>query len=89
MIRVLGLALLGRLADVDHLDTLLTDAVTIGARRRHLPVALDGEVTLLETPLTIRIRRGALRVCVPEPSTCHTAAVDRGPSTVPRPSVDG
>jgi diacylglycerol kinase family enzyme len=66
MVSVLGWALLGRLADVDHLDTLLTDAVTIGARRRHLPVALDGEVTLLETPLEYRVRRGALRVCVPD-----------------------
>ena len=64
IVRVLGSALLGRLADVDHLDTLLTDTVTIGARRRHLPVALDGEVTLVETPLNYRIRRGALRVCV-------------------------
>ena len=64
IVRVLGSALLGRLADVDHLDTLLTDTVTIGARRRHLPVALDGEVTLVETPLKYRIRRGALRVCV-------------------------
>jgi diacylglycerol kinase family enzyme len=66
MVRVLGWALLGRLADVDHLDTLLTDAVTIGARRRHIPVALDGEVTLLRTPLEYRVRRGALRVCVPD-----------------------
>jgi diacylglycerol kinase family enzyme len=65
MLRVLGWALLGRLAEVDQLDTLLTDAVTIGARRRHLRVALDGEVTLLRTPLEYRVRRGALRVCVP------------------------
>jgi diacylglycerol kinase family enzyme len=66
MVRVLGWALMGRLADVDHLDTLLTGAVTIDARRRHLPVALDGEVMLLETPLEYRVRRGALRVYVPE-----------------------
>ncbi len=65
MVRVLGWALLGRLTDVDHLDTLLTDAVTIGARRQRLPVALDGEVALLSTPLEYRVRRGALRVCVP------------------------
>ena len=46
MVRVLGRALLGRLADVDHLDTLLTREVTIarlaapparGARRRSDP----------------------------------------------------
>jgi diacylglycerol kinase family enzyme len=66
MVRVLGWALLGRLADVDHLDTLLTDAVTIDARRRHVPVALDGEVTLLRTPLEYRVRPAALRVCVPD-----------------------
>ena len=58
MVRVLGRALLGRLADVDHLDTLLTREVTIAAWRRRLPVALDGEVTLLRTPLRYRVRPG-------------------------------
>ena len=64
------MALLGRLADVDHLDTLLTDAVTIGARRRHLPVALDGEVTLLETPLSTASGAGpSACACPPQAGT--------------------
>ena len=67
MVRVLGRALLGRLDDVDHFDTLVTGEVTIGAWRRHLPVALDGEIALLRTPLRYRVRPGALRVCVPAP----------------------
>jgi len=65
LLRVLGRALVGRLSAVDHLDTLLTDEVTIAAWRRRLPVALDGEVTLVPTPLRYRTRPGALRVCVP------------------------
>ena len=65
LLAVLGRALVGRLSAVDHLDTLLTDEVTIAAWRRHLPVALDGEVTLVRTPLRYRTRPGALRVCLP------------------------
>jgi diacylglycerol kinase family enzyme len=76
MVRVLGWALLGRLPDIDHLDTLLTDAVTIGARRRRVPVALDGEVALLGTPLEYRIRSGALRVCVPTTVNGQRLTVD-------------
>jgi hypothetical protein len=42
-------------------------------------------VTLLETPLNYRIRRGALRVCVPEPQGPPAAVdLDRRPSTVDR-----
>jgi len=77
MLRVLGRALLGRLSDVDHFDTLLTDEVMIAAWRRHLPVALDGEVTLLRTPLRYRVRPGALRVCVPAQSTPAAVSGER------------
>jgi diacylglycerol kinase family enzyme len=65
MLRVLGRAVVGRLMAVDHLDVLLTREVTIAAWRRRLPVALDGEVTLLRTPLRYRVRPGALQVRIP------------------------
>ena len=65
VLRVLGRAVAGQLAAIDHLDVLLTREVTIAAWRRRLPVALDGEVTLLRTPLRYRVRPGALQVCIP------------------------
>jgi diacylglycerol kinase family enzyme len=74
LLRVFGRALLGRLADVDHLESLFTDHVTIAAWRRWLPVALDGEVTLLQTPLRYQVRPGALRVCVPAEAPSSSAA---------------
>jgi diacylglycerol kinase family enzyme len=76
LLRVLGYALLGKLADVDHFDTLVTSDVTIAAWRRHLPVALDGEVRLMRTPLRYRVRPGALRVCVPPDHPPATPTVE-------------
>jgi diacylglycerol kinase family enzyme len=67
MLYLLGRALLGGRTD-DRLDTFLVPEVSIDARRRRLPVALDGEVALLPTPLRYRTRPGALRVCVPDPA---------------------
>jgi diacylglycerol kinase family enzyme len=64
MLYVLGRALAGRSTD-DRLDTLLVPEIAINARRRRVPVALDGEIALLPTPLMYRTRPGALRVCVP------------------------
>jgi diacylglycerol kinase family enzyme len=76
LLRVLGYALLGKLADVDHFDTLVTSEVTIAAWRRHLPVALDGEVRLIRTPLRYRVRPGVLRVCVPADPPPETPTVN-------------
>ena len=39
----------------------------ISAKTSRLPVALDGEVKIMHTPLHYRSRPGALRVIVPEP----------------------
>lgn len=57
--------LLGRTEQIRELDTLTVREATIETKRRRLHVALDGEVTTLESPLRYRTRPGALRVVVP------------------------
>lgn len=58
--------------NVKELDLLPVEEVTIETRRRHLQVALDGEVATLESPLDYRIRPGALRVHLPAAaSACY------------------
>ncbi len=44
-------------------------AITLHTRRRAVRVMNDGEIMLLQAPLTYSIRRGALRVFAPPPST--------------------
>jgi YegS/Rv2252/BmrU family lipid kinase len=48
-------------------EEVLTDMVTIQTRRKRLPVAFDGEVATMDTPLKYRIIPEALRVLVPPP----------------------
>lgn len=47
------------------LDVLKTDRLRVETTRRRLPVAVDGEVIELSTPLEYRIHRGALTVAAP------------------------
>jgi len=47
------------------IDTFEARKVEIAARASRLPVALDGEVAIMHTPLHYRSRPGALRVIVP------------------------
>jgi diacylglycerol kinase family enzyme len=54
---------------VKELDLLTVEEATIETRNRRLPVALDGEVVPLHSPLHYRVRPGALRVHVPERSS--------------------
>jgi diacylglycerol kinase family enzyme len=61
---------------VNELDELTVAEATIETRRRRLPVALDGEVVVLDSPLQYRSRPSALNVYVPaDTSACepHTA----------------
>ncbi len=58
-------ALLGSLRDTPEFETVLSDAITIESRHRHLRVAIDGEVTVMTTPLEYRALPGALQVLVP------------------------
>jgi diacylglycerol kinase family enzyme len=65
LVRVLLAAFTGRLHGEDRLESLFASAVSIEARRRRIGVSLDGELWIAETPLSFRIRPGALRVLVP------------------------
>jgi diacylglycerol kinase family enzyme len=67
LVRAMFAALAGHLHDVEHFDSLAADRVAIESHRRRLGVTLDGELRVIETPLTFRIRPGALRVLVPAP----------------------
>lgn len=65
---VLGLAwrVLWRGVDgVDELELLKVTDTEIETRRRRLQVSLDGEVVVLESPLTYRVRPAALGVLTP------------------------
>ncbi|HVG11118.1 MAG TPA: diacylglycerol kinase family protein [Thermoanaerobaculia bacterium] len=71
---LLGLLFLSLFRDVkgtDRLDCLSAPELTIEMEQRTVPVYLDGEVTVLETPLRYRNRVRDLRVILPaegEPS---------------------
>ncbi len=58
-------ALVGSLRKTPEFETVLSDAITIESRHRHLRVAIDGEVTTMTTPLEYRALPRALRVLVP------------------------
>jgi hypothetical protein len=59
-------ALIGRLRQAQDLDALCAKAISIDTHRKRMQVAVDGEVTVMSTPLHYRVRPGALRVIVPE-----------------------
>jgi diacylglycerol kinase family enzyme len=58
-------ALFGRVDQEKDFDVFCVTEARIETRKRRLLVALDGEVTRMETPLQYRIRPAALRVLVP------------------------
>lgn len=58
-------ALLGGLRPAEDFTAFTASALRVGARKRRLFVATDGEVTLMDTPLEYRIHRQALEVLVP------------------------
>lgn len=69
--RPLGTLALGRLAlraffrglhGASELEVVCARELRVTLRRRHVRVALDGELTTLETPLGFRLRPGVLRV---------------------------
>lgn len=65
---LLGLLLLSLFRDIkgtDRLDCLSAPELTIEMKQRTVPVYLDGEVTVLETPLRYRNRVRDLRVILP------------------------
>ena len=54
-------------------EEVLTDSVTIQTRRKVIPVAFDGEVYTVETPLRYKTLPKALRVLVPVPEEPENA----------------
>ena len=71
----LGLrSLVGSLREAMDLEAYRARRITIATRRSYLPVATDGEVTMMETPLEYENRPGALLVVVPPPSPPAEAA---------------
>ena len=58
-------AMVGALREAKDFDTVLAAAICIETGRRRLPVAIDGEVATMDSPLNYRTRPGALRVAVP------------------------
>jgi len=67
LLRLALSALVGRLGRAEDFDSLQAEEIWVETRRpRRLPVATDGEVTVMTTPLHFRVRPGALRVIVPK-----------------------
>jgi diacylglycerol kinase family enzyme len=58
----------GRINEARDLDKFELAEAEVGARASRLPVALDGEVSFMRTPLHYRSRAQALRVIVPGPA---------------------
>ncbi len=68
LLRLAWLALWGGLRQARDFDALKAREIIIETRRPRLRVALDGEVTSMNTPLHYRVLPGALRVLVPRPN---------------------
>jgi diacylglycerol kinase family enzyme len=63
-------ALAGRLREDRDFESITTEELTIETRQRRARVSLDGEVTVMQTPLRYRTLPGALRVIVPAAGDC-------------------
>lgn len=66
LIRLAWRALFGGLRQEKDFIALCTNEVWIGTKHKHIRVALDGEVEVMEPPLHYRIRPQALRVLTPK-----------------------
>jgi diacylglycerol kinase family enzyme len=67
-------ALFGRLRESADFDALFAASIGIETHHARLPVAIDGEVALMEAPLAYRIRPHALRVIVAQTAPEHAPA---------------
>ena len=66
LVRLAWHALFGTLAQQRDFDVLLATELDIDTRHNRIRVATDGEVTVMQTPLSYRMRAGALTVIVPK-----------------------
>ena len=67
LLRLALLGLMGRLEQDRDFDAFTVPCVEIGTHRRHLQVALDGELAAMAPPVRCRTRPRALRVLAPPP----------------------
>ncbi|MDQ3207356.1 MAG: diacylglycerol kinase family lipid kinase [Gemmatimonadota bacterium] len=75
LLRLAWRVLLRGAEQVEEVDLITVEEATVETRRHRLQVAADGEVFTLESPLSYRIRPGALRVFVPAAaSSCYPHA---------------
>jgi diacylglycerol kinase family enzyme len=65
IVRLGARMLLGRLEQTQDFETLATAELEVYTRRRHVRVAVDGEVLPMLSPLRWRSRPGALAVLAP------------------------
>lgn len=65
LVRLAIRALLGRLRDEKDFMAMSAREVTIATKSSLARVAIDGEISILQTPLECRIRTGSLTVVVP------------------------
>ena len=65
MAQIVLAAVAGRLAALSGFEAVTASTLTITARARRLGVSLDGELEILESPLSYTIRPRALQVIVP------------------------
>ncbi len=68
IVRLGARMLLGRLEQTHDFETLATSELEVHTRRRHVRVAVDGEVLPMVSPLRWRARPGALAVLAPPAS---------------------
>jgi diacylglycerol kinase family enzyme len=67
LVRLLLASAFRRLDNLREFETISQQSVRIDVRRRRaLPVSIDGEVVAMKTPLEYAVRRGGLKVVVPE-----------------------
>ena len=70
---------LGRLGDADHVLTFAFDRLTVRPYgRRRLKVAMDGEVTWLDTPLDFQVAPHPLPLLVPACASAGATTVAPG-----------
>ena len=74
VVRLLIRTVFGLLRQTKEFETLDTDEIIISMRKKFIMVAIDGEVSLMETPLTYRILPGVLKVIVPKPENARDNA---------------
>ena len=64
-VRLVAGAFTGRIRGADHFEALSATECSIRSRSSHLGVSLDGELSVLTTPLLFKTCPGLLRVLVP------------------------